>query len=137
MKLHRRRRVMLVTGASGFLGRHLVRGPISEEWEMIAPTSTSMDVTHRSGVLDTITSWKPDVVAHLAYRKDRRTIVDGSRHVAEACVAAGSRLVHLSTDVVFAGRPSPYTERDVPDPILQYGIDKRDAELAVTSVAPD
>ncbi len=104
---------------------------------MIAPTSSSMDITNRAHVLDTITGWKPDVVAHLAYRKDRRTIVDGTRHVAEACIAAGSRLIHLSTDVVFAGRPAPYVERDVPDPIVRYGIDKRDAELAVAAVAPD
>lgn len=136
MKLHRRRRVMLVTGASGFLGRHLVRGSVGAEWEIIAPNSSTMDVTNRAQVIDTITGWKPDVVTHLAYRKDRRTIVDGSRHVAEACVGARSRLVHMSTDVVFAGRRAPYTERDVPDPLVEYGIDKRDAELAVTTIDP-
>ena len=134
MKLHRRRRVMLVTGASGFLGRHLTRGPVGAEWEIIAPSSSAMDITNREQVLDTITGWKPDVVAHLAYRKDRRNIVDGSRHVAEACEAARCRLVHMSTDVVFGGRPAPYTEADVPDPLIDYGIDKRDAELAVTAI---
>ncbi len=128
---------MLVTGASGYLGRRVVRGSVGEEWEMIAPNSSSMDITDRSQVLDTITGWKPNVVVHLAYRKDRRTIVDGTRHVAEACVAAGSRMIHLSTDVVFSGRAEPYTERDLPDPIVQYGIDKRDAELAVAAVVPD
>lgn len=127
---------MLVTGASGFLGRHLVRGSVGARWEIIAPGSNSMDVTDRSQVVDTITGWKPDVVVHLASRKDRRTIVEGSRHVAEACAAARSRLVHLSTDVVFGGRPAPYTERDVPDPITDYGVDKRDAELAVSAVDP-
>lgn len=127
---------MLVTGASGFLGRHLVRGPVGEDWEIIAPTSRAMDITKRAQVVDTITGWGPDVVAHLAYRKDRRTIVDGSRHVAEASVAAGARLVHMSTDVVFGGRPTPYTERDAPDPLTDYGIDKRDAELAVAEIDP-
>ena len=39
---------MLVTGASGFLGRHLVRGPVGAEWEVIAPTSSAMDITSRS-----------------------------------------------------------------------------------------
>ena len=127
---------MLVTGASGFLGRHLVRGPVGAEWEIIAPTSSAMNITDRAQALDTITGWKPDVVVHLAYRKDRRTIVDGSRHIAEASVAARCRLVHMSTDVVFGGRPTPYTERDTPDPLTEYGIDKRDAELAVASVDP-
>ncbi len=127
---------MLVTGASGFLGHHLVRGPVGADWEIIAPPSTAMDITSREQALDTITGWKPDVVAHLAYRKDRRTIVDGSRHVAEACAAARCRLVHMSTDVVFGGRPTPYTERDVPDPLIDYGVDKRDAELAVAAIDP-
>jgi dTDP-4-dehydrorhamnose reductase len=136
VKLHRRRRVMLVTGASGFLGQHLVRGPVGAEWEIIAPPSSAMDITDRARTLDTITDWKPDVVAHVAYRKDRRTIVDGSRHVAEACVAARCRLVHMSTDIVFGGGPTPYTERDVPDPLIQYGLDKRDAELAIAAVDP-
>lgn len=127
---------MLVTGASGFLGRHLVRGPVGERWEIIAPTSRAMDITSREQVLDTIGGWGPSVVVHLAYRKDRRTIVDGSRHVAEASVATGARLLHMSTDAVFGGRSMPYTERDTPDPITDYGIDKRDAELAVSALDP-
>lgn len=128
---------MLVTGASGFLGRHLVRGPASNDWEIIAPSSLSMDVTNRARVLDTITGWKPNVVVHLAYRKERRVIVDGSRHVAEAAVAAKARLVHMSTDALFAGRPTPYRELDVPDPVTEYGVDKRDAERLVASIAPN
>lgn len=127
---------MLVTGASGFLGTHLVRGPGSGEWEILAPSSGSMDITDRERVLDTITGWKPNVVVHLAYRKDRRNIVEGSRHVAEAAVAAKARLIHMSTDVVFAGRPAPYTEQDTPDPITDYGAHKRDAEALVASIAP-
>jgi len=128
---------MLVTGASGFLGRHLVRGPVGADWEIIAPSSSAMDITDRAQALDTITGWKPHVVVHLAYRKDRRTIVDGSRHVAEAAKAAKSRLVHMSTDIVFGGRPAPYVEGDRPDPIIEYGRDKRDAELAVAAVDPN
>ena len=127
---------MLVTGASGFLGRHLVRGPVGAEWEIIAPPSSAMDITDRAQVIDTITGRKPDVVVHLAYQKDRRTIVEGSRHVAEACAAARRRLIHMSTDIVFGGRPAPYVESDLPDPIIEYGRDKRDAELAVAAIDP-
>ncbi|MFT4656026.1 MAG: dTDP-4-dehydrorhamnose reductase [Ilumatobacter sp.] len=128
---------MLVTGASGFLGRHLVRGPATEGWELIAPTSRAMDITDRANTIDTITGWKPSVVVHLAYRKgDRRVIVEGSRHVAEAATECGARLVHMSTDAVFGGRAAPYTEADTPDPAIQYGIDKYDAEQVVASIDP-
>lgn len=129
---------MLVTGGSGFLGRHLLNGPASDQWELIAPSSSAMDVRRRESTIDEITGWKPSVVVHLAYRKgDRPTIVEGSRHVAEGAAACGARLVHMSTDVVFAGRAAPYTEADTPFPVIDYGRDKRDAEEAVMSACPN
>lgn len=129
---------MLVTGGSGFLGRHVVRCATAAEWDVIAPSSRSMDITDRSATLATITGADADVVVHLAYRKDdRQVIVDGTRHVAEAAAAAQSRLVHMSTDVVFAGRPTAYAEADEPDPVIDYGRDKADAELAAAAAMPD
>ncbi len=129
---------MLVTGASGFLGRHLTRGRATRDWEIVAPPSSSLNVRRRDSTIEAIRDWKPNAVVHLAYRKgDRPTIVDGSRHVAEGAVAAKARLVHVSTDVVFPGRATPYTERDEPRPITDYGRDKYDAERAVAAVAAD
>ena len=128
---------MLVTGAAGFLGQHLVRGAPGETWEIIAPTSRAMDICNRAETIEAIREWKPDVVAHLAYRKDRRTIVDGTRHVAEGAAACGARLIHVSTDAVFGGRPTPYTEADNPHPVIEYGTHKLDAERLVTSLCPD
>lgn len=128
---------MLVTGASGFLGRHLVRGPATDDWELIAPSSRSMDITDRTNTIDTIREWKPNVVVHLAYRKDRRTIVDGTRNVAEGAAAAKAHFIHMSSDIVFGGRPEPYRETDVAAPVVDYGRNKLDAEAVVRSNAPD
>lgn len=128
---------MFITGASGLLGRHLQRCKQAESWDMIAPGSHSLDIRRRDSVLQMITEWKPAAVVHLAYRKDdRRTIVDGSRNVAEAAASVGARLVHVSTDVVFAGRAAPYTERDLPFAITEYGRMKAAAEDAVATMAP-
>ena len=128
---------MFITGAGGLLGRHLQRSPQAAAWSIVAPGSHSLDICRRQAVLDMITEWKPAAVVHLAYRKDdRRVIVDGSRNVAEAAASCGARLVHLSTDVVFAGRPAPYDERDEPFAITEYGRMKAEAEQVVRSVDP-
>ncbi len=128
---------MLITGGSGFLGRHLTQGAATAQWELIAPSSASMDVRRRSSVASAIADWKPTAVVHLAYRKgDRPTTVDGSRHVAEAAAACGARLVHLSSDVIFPGRMAPYGEDDPARPLTEYGRHKRDAEQAVLSACP-
>lgn len=128
----RRKRLMLVTGMSGFLGRHLVEASELGDWELLAPSRAQLDVRDRKRVLDEIGTWRPNVVVHLAFRRDdRETIVDGTRYVAEAAAAAGSRLIHVSTDLVFAGRDGAYTEGDQPDAHLQYGMWKAEAEQAV------
>ena len=128
---------MMITGATGFLGRHLVIASESGQWELLAESSASLDITRRDAVIDRIRTWRPNVVVHLAYRKDdHRVIVDGTRNVAEGAAAAGARMIHLSTDVVFAGRPAPYTEHDRPDATLDYGRWKAEAEQAVASVVP-
>lgn len=128
---------MFVTGATGFLGRHLIPASEAAEWEILAPASRVLDVRDRARVLDEITTWKPNAVVHLAYRRDdRRTIVDGSLHIAQAAAAAGSRMIHLSTDMVFAGRALPYTEADQPDAHNDYGRWKAEADAAVAAACP-
>ena len=64
----------------------------------------------------------PDCVIHTAYLQDGpdawATNVDGSAHVATAAAAAGARLIHLSTDLVFDGRAGrPYREDDPAEPV--------------------
>ena len=59
-------------------------------------------------MLDHVGEWKPNVIVHLAYRRDdAASIVAASANVAEAAAARRARLVHLSSDVVFVGRELP------------------------------
>ncbi|HEY2824917.1 MAG TPA: SDR family oxidoreductase [Gemmatimonadales bacterium] len=49
--------------------------------------------------------------------------------LAEHCRRAGVRLIHISTDCVFAGTNGRYTETDRPDPEDLYGRSKLDGEV--------
>ena len=78
----------------------------------------------------------PACVIHTAYARDGAgawaTNVEGARNVATAAAAAGARLIHVSTDVVFGGDAGrPYVESDLPDPVTDYGRSKAAAEAAV------
>jgi dTDP-4-dehydrorhamnose reductase len=137
MRRWRRPGKLFVTGGAGFVGRHVLAAAGDAGWEIVAPPSTAMDITAAQRVLDDIRAWGPDAVIHLAYRKgDDRSIVAGSANVARAAAACGARLVHVSTDVVFGGRPAPYTEADVPDPLIDYGVAKLRAEHEVAHAHP-
>lgn len=131
-------RRLFVTGGSGYLGSHIVNGPASDGWNLIAPSSGSLDLRFNTSVDAVIGDWRPTAIIHTAYRRDdRASIVDASRHVARAANKHGARLVHVSSDAIFAGRAWAYVESDPPTPIHQYGIDKADAEQAVLSECPN
>lgn len=142
-------RRLFVTGGGGLLGSALV--PLAREagWVVAAPPSAELDVRDAEAVAAAIAAASLSrgevgrgaverlAIAHLAYRRDERdTIVDGSANVARAAARYGARLVHLSTDALFAGRPEPYTEADPPDPVHDYGRWKAEAEQAVAEHCP-
>ncbi len=128
---------LLVTGGSGFLGRHVLNGPLPDRWEVTAPSSRELDLRDAASVEAAIRGWQPTAIIHTAYRKDDPTsIVEATRHLAEAAQRHRVRLVHVSTDALFGGRNEPYLEIDDPTPVSDYGRWKAAAEREVTANAP-
>jgi dTDP-4-dehydrorhamnose reductase len=88
-------------------------------------------------LLDTL---QPDAVIHAACsnRDDTnlQSIVAAARNLARSCREHGTRLVHVSTDMVFDGEQAPYADDSPLSPITPYGRAKAEAEAAVGTAYP-
>jgi dTDP-4-dehydrorhamnose reductase len=89
-----------------------------------------LDIRNCDSVARVISTVRPDVIHLLSYSlKDLEgTIIRGASHVARAAKSVSSRIIYLSTDVVFGGDQRRYFEDDVPDYINEYGKAKAEAE---------
>jgi dTDP-4-dehydrorhamnose reductase len=136
----------LITGAGGQLGAELLR--VLANRDVVGLKRADLDVADEAAVRDALTEHKPDVVINAAAytavdpaEADEagatRGNVTGPRNLAAATSKTGARLVHVSTDYVFAGdADSPYDEDSPTAPRSVYGRTKRAGELAVLEQHP-
>lgn len=131
----------LVVGAGGQLGTDLRR--VLADRDVVALSRAALDVTDAQAVHDAIADAAPDVVVNAA----AYTAVDAAESdedaafaanatapalLAAACASIGVRLVHVSTDYVFAGDAHiPYDEDAETAPRSAYGRTKLAGEHAV------
>jgi dTDP-4-dehydrorhamnose reductase len=138
---------LLVTGASGFLGGAIVAAAPAAGWEVVGtalthPAWVGLDVCDAAAVERVVGAVAPDAIIHTAYRQhgDEAMAVNaiGAGHVAAAARAASARLVHVSSDAIFAGDGDrPLREGDVVRPVTAYGTTKAAGEVAVQAANPD
>lgn len=132
---------LLITGASGYLGWHLV-ARVGAAWRLVGTylnrrpsdklEAHRLEVRDATAVRDLLEAVRPRAVIHTAYRQDEPDVnLDGTRHLAEACERVGARLVLVSTDLVFDGARGRYRETDPPSPLGPYGASKVAAEREV------
>ena len=135
----------LVTGASGFVGRHLVAHLRDCGDEVI---ESDVDITDRDAMTAHVAEAAPTVVYHLAAQADVggswarpiptiRVNVEGTVNVLDAAVAAGVERVLAVTSADIYG---PVTETDLPlteeqtvRPVSPYGASKAAADIMCVS----
>lgn len=141
---------LLITGASGTLGRNVARIAQQQGWEVSGTYYTAppplpgqwrwLDMGDRDAVMAVIRQSQPTAIVHTAFLQRGpamwATNADGSAFVALAAQASGVRLIHVSSDAIFDGTSSPYTEAARPNPLTPYGAAKAAAETAVSAIAP-
>lgn len=155
---------VLVTGANGLLGQHLVDVLLRNGYQVIATgrgpcrlpftavvnlfSYHEADLTSSPAVESILNTEKPDVVVHAG----AMTQVDDCEKQQNICfdvnVQATAQLlvlaeqyakhfIFISTDFVFNGEDGNYAEDDLPKPVSWYGFTKVQAESTVeTSEIP-
>lgn len=135
---------IFITGAHGQLGE-AIQMQLSEH-ELFAADLPEIDITDRSLLVNSVMSFRPDVVIHCAAYTDVEGAARnpglaylinglGTQNVALACLKAGADMVHISTNEVFAGdQPDGYEEWMPVSPINPYARSKTAAEFHVRSI---
>jgi dTDP-4-dehydrorhamnose reductase len=148
---------ILVTGASGLLG-HAVALAAQESHQVTAQylrnippglqSTVRLDITDAGALHKIFLDIDPDATIHCAAVADpaiceqhrlmaEATNTTAAHDIAQLCGHSGSRMILISTDLVFNGRHSMYVESDPVDPISFYGETKVMAEKAVRDNCPD
>ncbi|MBW7963507.1 NAD-dependent epimerase/dehydratase family protein [Bradyrhizobium sp. BR 10261] len=151
--------IVLVTGASGFVGRHVAPALARAGWSVRAAVRSpkGLDGEVVVGSIGPDTVWQAaldgvDAVVHLAARVHhpreehagelyRNVNTAGTLHLAHSAATAGvRRFVFLSTALVHGssneGR-APFSEEDTLAPRGVYGMSKAAAEAGLRTLARD
>jgi GDP-4-dehydro-6-deoxy-D-mannose reductase len=141
-------RRVLITGMSGFLGRHLAALLKDANLAVVSSLEkTSLDLQERVDIRDgaavraVLERTRPDAIFHLAGlikaaepESFYDTNVVGTVKLLEAIRASGlkARVIFASSSAVYGeGGPTPITENRPVNPFTHYGASKAAAEIAI------
>jgi dTDP-4-dehydrorhamnose reductase len=148
---------LLITGGSGLLAVNWACA-MRDQWNVVLGTHRNrvslrdvtalpLDLGNAETLARQFGELNPDLVVHAAGLTSvdkceenpalaRHANAELARNVAEATASRNTRLVHISTDHLFAGNRSGYGEDDTPEPLNEYARSKLLAEEWVRQADP-
>lgn len=128
---------VLITGANGQLGQCLQKiAPLYKDLKFTFKNSKDLDITDSLSIKKIFALGdfhfcincaaytnveQAEKTPDIAYRVN----AEGVKNLAKVCKSYNTTLIHISTDYVFDGeKDAPYTVKDVPNPINEYGKSK-------------
>ncbi len=139
---------ILVIGRTGQLSTALAEASWPADIAVTCRGRDAIDLAQPALARDAVIAERPDLVINaaaytavdkaesepeLAFAVNR----DGPSAVAEACLAIGAPLIHVSTDYVFDGsKRGAYVEADPVNPASVYGASKEAGESAIRARLP-
>lgn len=140
---------VLILGAGGLMGRHLVRECERRGMKYRALGHQELDITDKRAGEQAVEEFLPEVVINAAARCDfaacerepeasRRTNLEAPLWWSALGRQRGFQLVLFSSDYIFSGRKQePYSEESVPEPLSVYGAHKAALEQAIGGEGPE
>ncbi|MBN1903404.1 SDR family oxidoreductase, partial [Candidatus Sumerlaeota bacterium] len=146
---------IFLTGGSGFLGWHVIRA-LAGRYELCCASHASplpdmmnirampVDFLTPCSLKNIIEPIEPDIVIHMAALSKtgfceenpeiaHRINVEATREILEGTNPVLTRVIYISTDLVFDGSKGFYRESDIPNPTMVYSQTKLEAENLVQS----
>jgi nucleoside-diphosphate-sugar epimerase len=141
------RRRVLVTGAGGFVGRHLVARLTAEGADVTALTRAACDLADRAAIQQAVSAARPAVLLHLAAARRAGTAGERDATAAvnamsgmwavEAVTAGCQAVIRLGSSTEYAAHPSPMDETAPIRPRGYFGATKAAGSLLFTAAAAE